>query len=70
MTTYKIPKKPKFKIWGPLDFADKSYEDHFFHFQEPLVASNDLRGLQAIGIQNLCVKRFPKWYGTCILAQK
>ena len=51
--TYKIPKKLKFKIWGPLDLVEKSYGDHFFHFQQPLVASNDLRGLQALGISNL-----------------
>ena len=57
-------------IWGPSDFLEKSYGDHFFHFQHPLVASNDLQGLQALGISNLCVKRIPKWYGTCILAQK
>ena len=65
-----LPKKLKFKIWCPLDLVEKSYGDHFFHFQQPLVASNDLRGLQALEIQNLCVKRIPKWYGTCILAQK
>ena len=43
--TYKMSKRLKFKIWGPSDYPEKSYEEFFFHFQWPLAASNDLRGL-------------------------
>ena len=54
--TYKMSKRLKFKIWGPLDYPEKSYKDLFFHFQRPLVASNDPRGLSALE-SKICMSR-------------
>ena len=51
-----MPRRLKFKIWGLSDVLEKTYEDHFFYFQQPLVASIDLGG-QKLLISKISLSR-------------
>ena len=55
--TYEMFQRLKFKISGPLDLAEKSYEDLFFHFQQPLAAFNDLHWPPSLrNLESICQK--------------